>query len=138
MQIPKNLLVCIVFLSLFLFPSCARPQNNPDDTSLPKRCGEYYVFYGIPEGYKKDDGTISAPITLNGENLSYLDSKYVGKKVAVFSWIQVVGGLLNADGSGGESTVYYNPVKVLPLYGENRLLNSDAIIDQCRQLKKKR
>lgn len=105
--------------------------------SLPEKCGEYTVHYGIPQGYKKEDGTI-VNITLNGKNMGYLDAKYVGKEVAVFTWVQTIGGLPNPDGSGGEVISYYNPVKVLPLRGEHNLPNRDAIEKACRELEHKK
>ncbi len=57
------------------------------------------MHYGIPQGFESDDGTVGEPIILNGKNMSYLDVKYVGKEVAVFTWTQVVGGLPMPDGN---------------------------------------
>ena len=130
----------IVSLALLaLMGGCANANVNSsvDISVLPKKCGEYDVHYGIPQGYKKEDGTI-VNITLNGKNMSYLDAKYVGKEVAVFTWVQVVGGLIAPDGSGGEAIYYYNPVKVLPLRGEYNRLNRDAIEKACRELEHKK
>ena len=130
----------IVLLALsVLMGGCANTNVNSSRNihSLPKKCGEYDVHYGVPEGYKKEDGTI-VNIKLNGKNMSYLDAKYVGKEVAVFTWVQVVGSLPYPDGSGGEAIYYYNPVKVLPLRGEYDLLNRDAIETVCRELAHKK
>ena len=74
---------------------------------------------------------------LNGKDMGYLNESYIGKEVAVFTWIQVVGGLLMQDGSGGEIITYYHPEKVLPLRGDYNLLNRDAIEKVCRELKNK-
>jgi len=126
----------IIVLALStLISGCANTNvgSKFDVSTLPKQCGEYDVYYGIPQGYKKEDGTI-VNITLNGKNMSYLDAKYVGKEVVVFTWVQVVGGFIGPDGSGGEAIYYYNPVKVLPLRGEYDLLNRDAIEAACREL----
>ena len=122
-----------------LIGGCANTNvdSSADVRALPKKCGEYGVHYGIPQGYKKEDGTI-VNIRLNGKNMSYLDAKYVGKEVAVFTWVQVVGGLPYPDGSGGEAIYYYNPVEVLPLRGAYNLLNRDAIEVTCRELAHKK
>ena len=110
-------------------------KSSVDASSLPQKCGEYDVHYGVAQGLERDDGTVGDPIMLNGKNMNYLDIKYVGKEVAVFTWIQVVGGLPMPDGSGGEPIYYYNPEKVLPLRGEYNLLNRDAIEEVCSELK---
>ena len=126
------LMVLLIFLS-----GCANTQGNAmvDTATLPKQCGEYYMHYGVPEGYKRDDGTVGEPITLNGNNITHMNPKYIGKEVALFTWIQVVGGLPLPDGSGGYAITYYNVVKEVLLRGEYNLLNHDAIDDACHELK---
>ncbi len=122
---------------LILLGGCANTdiKSSVDTSSLPQECGQYYVDYGVPQGFERDDGTVGSPIILNGKNMTYLDEQYIGKEVAVFTWIQVVGGLPMPDGSGGEPIYYYNPEKVLPLRGEYNLLNRDAIEEVCSELK---
>ena len=122
---------------LILLGGCANTdiKSSVDTSSLPQECGQYYVDYGVPQGFERDDGTVGSPIILNGKNMTYLDEQYIGKEVAVFTWIQVVGGLPMPDGSGGKAIYYYNPEKVLPLRGEYNLLNRDAIEEVCRELK---
>ena len=130
----------ILWGALFILLSgCVNRQGHVmgDTASLPKKCGNYDVHYGVPQGLEWDDGTVGKPIMLNGKNMGYLDVKYVGKEVAVFTWIQVVGGLPMPDGSGGEAIYYYNPEKVLLLRGEYNLLNRDVIEDACNELKRK-
>ena len=124
--------VFLIFLS-----GCADTQGHAlvDTSTLPKQCGSYYVHYGVPHGYKRDDGTVGEPVILNGENIMQMNPKYVGKEVALFSWIQVVGGLPMPDGSGGYATTYYNVEKEVLLRGEYNLINRDAIDDACRELK---
>jgi len=125
----------ILVVLLVVLSGCANRnvKSSVNTSSLPQKCGEYDVHYGIPLGLKKDDGTVGEPIILNGKNMSYLDVKYVGKEVAVFTWIQVIGGLPMPDGS--ETIYYYNPEKVLLLRGEYNLLNRDAIKEVCSELK---
>lgn len=106
-------------------------KSNLHTSSLPKKCGEYDVHYGVPHGLKHDDGRVDTPIMLNGKNMGYLDVKYVGKEVAVFTWLQVVGGLPMPDGSGGKATYYYHPEKILPLRNEYNMLNRNAIEHTC-------
>ena len=125
----------LVFLILLGGCTDINMKNSVDTSSLPQECGQYYVDYGVPQGFEKDDGTVGGPIMLNGKNMTYLDEQYVGKEVAVFTWVQVVGGLPMPDGSGGKATYYYNPEKVLPLRGEYNLLNRDAIDEVCDELK---
>lgn len=126
------LMVLLIFLS-----GCANTQGDAmvDTATLPKQCGNYYVHYGVPQGYKKKDGSVGEPVTLNGENMMNMNPKYLGKEVALFSWIQVVGGLPMHDGSGGYATTYYNVVTEVLLRGEYNLLNRDAIDDACHELK---
>ncbi|BAF72977.1 hypothetical protein [Sulfurovum sp. NBC37-1] len=132
----KNIILGVMFIIL---GGCVNTdmKSRVDTSSLPEKCGEYEVHYGVPHGYKKADGSVGEPITLNGKNMSYLDAKYVGKEVAVFTWVQVVGGLPMPDGSGGEATYYYNPKRVLPLRNEYNILNCDAIDNTCRELKRR-
>lgn len=121
-----------------LVSGCAKTQGDTmaDIATLPKKCGSYDVHYGVPLGYKRDDGTVGEPVTLNGKNLTHMNPKYIGKEVALFTWIQVVGSMPNPDGSGGYATTYYNVEKEVPLRGEYNLLNSDAIDNACREFKR--
>ncbi len=124
---------------LVFLTGCANTdaKKSLDVSSLPKKCGSYDVHYGVPQWYQVKDQKVYGPIMLNGKNMGYLDEKYIGKEVAVFTWLQVVGGLPMPDGSGGEATYYYNPEKILPLRGEYNVLNRDAIKETCRELKRK-
>ena len=124
--------VLLAFLS-----GCANTQGHTmlDTSSLPEKCGSYYVHYGVPEGYKRDDGTAGEPVTLNGKNIVHMNPKYLGKEVALFTWIQVIGSMPNPDGSGGYATTYYNVEKEVLLRGEYNLLNRDAINNVCFEFK---
>ena len=130
----KHIVLGVLFI---LLNGCVNMQDHTmvDADFLPKKCGSYYMHYGVPEGYKRDDGTVGEPVTLNGENIVHMNLKYIGKEVALFTWVQVVGGLSMPDGSGGYATTYYNVEKVLPLRGEYNLLNRDAIENACREFK---
>jgi len=125
---------------LILLNGCVNTQDYTmvDNATLPKECGSYYVHYGVPEGYKRDDGTVGEPVTLNGKNIVHMNPKYIGKEVALFTWIQVVGGLPMPDGSGGYATTYYNVEKEVALREEYNLLNRDAIDNACRELKRRK
>lgn len=112
-------------------------NNDNDINTLPKKCGEYYVFYGTPKGHKQENGTIVG-ITLNGKNMSYLDAKYAGKEVAVFTWVQTIGGLPTKNDIRGSAITYYNPTQVLPLKGNSGLLNRKNIEKTCRKLAHKK
>ena len=45
----------ILGMLLFLFGGCANTNVNSsvDTRSLPTRCGEYDVHYGVPQGFEK-------------------------------------------------------------------------------------
>lgn len=133
----KHIVWGVLLISL---SGCTNTQDfaMPNTTSLPEKCGSYDVHYGVPQGMTLEMGKVGRPIMLNGKNMSFLDVKYVGKKVAVFTWVQVVGGLPMPDGSGGKATYYYNPERVLPLRSEYNMLNRDAIEEVCRELRDKR
>ncbi len=120
-----------------LLSGCVRVPNHTmlDTSTLPKTCGSYDVYYGIPEGYQREDGTIGEPVLLDGKNIVHINPKYIGKEVALFVWIQVVGGLPNPDGSGGYSITYYNVEKEVLLRGEYNLLNRDEIENTCHAFK---
>ena len=127
----------LLAMLLILLKGCADTQGNTmvDVTTLPEKCGSYDVHYGVPEGYKRDDGTVGEPVTLNGKNIVHLNPKYIGKEAALFTWIQVEGSMPNRDGSGGYATTYYNVEKEVLLRGEYNLLNRDAIEKVCREFK---
>jgi len=133
----KNTILGVLFVFL---SGCASTEakKSADISSLPTKCGDYDVYYGVPQWYQVKNNEVYGPIMLNGKNMGYLDKKYIGKEVAVFTWLQVVGGLPMPDGSGGEAIYYYNPEKVLPLRREYNLLNRDVIEDTCRELQRKK
>ena len=112
-------------------------KNHIDTSTLPQKCGEYHVLYGVPEGFVNEDGTIGKPIRLNGKNMGYLDEKYVGQEIVVFAWVQTTGGLSNTHAMGGEISSIYNPKKVLPLRGKDNQLNRDAIDAVCQAFNKR-
>lgn len=108
-------------------------NNDNDINTLPKKCGRYDLLYGIPIEHKKENRSV-ADIILNGKPLSYLKAEYRGKEVAIFAEMEILGGILTPDGSGGDADIYYSPIEVLPLKREDGLLNRDKIEKMCRKL----
>ncbi len=127
----------LLYVIIIVLNGCAGMQHhNGNIANLPKKCGKYEIDYGMPSALVANDDISSIQgIMIHDKRLNNMDVKYVGKKVAVFSWVQTVGGLPMPDGSGGDSVTYYNVVKVIPLVEKDNFLNREAIEKACNELK---
>lgn len=119
----KNLIIAIALV----VTGCARGKSRVAVVKpLPKMCGEYDVDYGVPKALVDSNKALSEETNfmINRKHVYNIDIQYVGKKVALFTWVQRVGSVIN-----------YNYKSAVEFYDKNGKINHKAIEQECERLK---